>query len=165
MTRTAAPAEVRKLSDLLEVSQTLGSTLNLKTALHRVLEILEQSHGTVSGSVILARRDTGDLVVEAATGASAQAARHVRYRVGEGITGRVVQSGRPVVVPRVSREPLFLNRTGVFPRPSGKERSSPSSACPIKVDTAPWAPWASPSPTTRTATTTRRRSSSASWAR
>ena len=53
MTRTAAPAEVRKLSDLLEVSQTLGSTLNLKTALHRVLEILEQSHGTVSGSVIL----------------------------------------------------------------------------------------------------------------
>jgi Nif-specific regulatory protein len=136
MTRTAAPAEVRKLSDLLEVSQTLGSTLNLKTALHRILEILEQSHGTVSGSVILRDEDTGDLVVEAATGPSAQAARQVRYRVGEGITGRVVQSGRPVVVPRVSREPLFLNRTGVFPKArAGKEEELTFVCVPVKVDT------------------------------
>src|SRR5512134_1779068 len=116
MTRSAAPAEVRRLSDLLEVSQTLGSTLNLKASLARVLEILEQSHGTASGSVILRDEDTGDLLVEVATGPSAQAARQARYRIGEGITGRVVQSGRPVVVPRVSREPLFLNRSGVFPK-------------------------------------------------
>jgi Nif-specific regulatory protein len=136
MTRTSAPAEVRKLSDLLEVSQTLGSTLNLKAALHRILEILEQSHGTVSGSVILRDEDTGDLVVEAATGSSAQAARQARYRVGEGITGRVVQSGRPVVVPRVSREPLFLNRSGVFPKGrSGKEEELTFVCIPIKVDT------------------------------
>jgi Nif-specific regulatory protein len=136
MTRTAAPSEVRKLSDLLEVSQTLGSTLNLKTALHRVLEILEQSHGTVSGSVILKDEDTGDLVVEAATGSSAQNARQIRYRVGEGITGRVVQSGRPVVVPRVSREPLFLNRSGVFPKARGGKEEELTFVCaPIKVDT------------------------------
>jgi Nif-specific regulatory protein len=136
MTRTTAPAEVRKLSDLLEVSQTLGSTLNLKTALHRVLEILEQSHGTVSGTVILKDEDTGDLVVEAASGSSAQAARQARYRVGEGITGRVVQSGRPVVVPRVSREPLFLNRSGVFPKSRGEKDEEMTFVCvPIKVDT------------------------------
>ncbi|HEY6553907.1 MAG TPA: sigma 54-interacting transcriptional regulator, partial [Vicinamibacteria bacterium] len=136
MTRTAAPAEVRKLSDLLEVSQTLGSTLNLKAALHRVLEILEQSHDTVSGTLILRDEDTGDLVVDVATGSSAQAARQVRYRVGEGITGRVVQSGRPVVVPRVSREPLFLNRSGVFPKGRGGKEEELTFVCvPIKVDT------------------------------
>ncbi len=34
----------------------------------------------------------------------------VQYRMGEGITGRVVETGKPVVVPRVSREPAMLNR-------------------------------------------------------
>ena len=50
-----------------------------------------------------------------------QTARKARYRVGEGITGRVVQSGKPVVVPRVSHEPLFLNRTGIL-KESGQGR-------------------------------------------
>jgi Nif-specific regulatory protein len=71
-----------------------------------------------------------------ATGSSAQAARQVRYRMGEGITGRVVQSGRPVVVPRVSREPLFLNRSGVFPKGRGGKEEELTFVCvPIKVDT------------------------------
>ena len=34
----------------------------------------------------------------------------VRYRLGEGIVGKVVESSRPIVVPRVSEEPTFLNR-------------------------------------------------------
>ena len=36
--------------------------------------------------------------------------RQVRYRMGEGIVGRVVQGGKPVIVPRISQEPLFLDR-------------------------------------------------------
>ena len=39
----------------------------------------------------------------------------MRYRVGEGITGQVVQTGKPMVVPRVSREPAFLNRAAERP--------------------------------------------------
>ena len=113
----AAPAEIRKLSDLLEVSQTLGSTLDLKSALLRVLEILEQHHGARSGTVALVDEPTGELAIEAAVGVSWQAARRARYKLGEGITGRVVQSGKPVVVPQVSKEPLFLNRTGVWKWP------------------------------------------------
>jgi Nif-specific regulatory protein len=126
------PADIRKLSDLLEVSQTLGSTLNLRASLARVLEILEESHGTLSGNIVLREEGGGELAVEAATGV-AGSARAARYQVGEGITGRVVQSGKPVVVPKVSREPLFLNRTGVFKK-SG--RGEISFVCvPIKVDT------------------------------
>jgi Nif-specific regulatory protein len=34
----------------------------------------------------------------------------VRYRIGEGVTGMVAQSGAPAVVPRVGREPRFLRR-------------------------------------------------------
>ncbi len=125
-------AEVRQLSDLLEVSQTLGSTLNLKGSLTRILEILEESRGTLSAAIFLKDEDAGDLVVEAATGAGAGTARNSRYRLGEGITGRVVASGKPVMVPRVSREPLFLDKSGVFKK-SGKEEMS-FVCVPIKAD-------------------------------
>jgi Nif-specific regulatory protein len=125
-------AEIRKLSDLLELSQTLGSALNLKTALPRVLETLEEHHGTVSSSIVLLDESTKELAIQASTGMSWQTARRTRYRLGEGITGRVVESGKPVVVPRVSREPLFLNRTGVF-KETGK--SELTFLCvPITVD-------------------------------
>jgi len=111
----------RQLSDLLEVSQTLGTTLNLRTALQRVLAILEENHGTLSGIIVLRDDEAGDLAVEAASGGTTNT--RTRYRMGEGITGRVVQSGRPVIVPRVSREPLFLDRTQVFQRSRGNELS------------------------------------------
>jgi Nif-specific regulatory protein len=97
--------EVRRLSTLLEASQAMSGTLNLKSALHRVLEILARHHGAVRGIVSLLHQD-GSLRVEASDGDASR----VRYQMGEGITGRVVESGRPVVVPRVSREPAFLHR-------------------------------------------------------
>jgi Nif-specific regulatory protein len=121
----------RGLSDLLEVSQTLGATLNLRPALQRVLDILEQSHGTLSGVIVLRDGDTGELSVEATSGKGVSGQK-ARYRVGEGIIGRVVQSGRPVVVPQVTREPLFLDRSGVFRR-SG--RAEMSFICvPVRVE-------------------------------
>src|SRR5437660_3253469 len=108
------PAEPRALGELLEVSQTLTSALDIRSALGRVLEHLEQSLGALSATVALREGEGDDLTVEAAVGVGWQKARRARYRVGEGITGRVVESGKPVVVPEVSREPLFLNRTGVL---------------------------------------------------
>ena len=99
--------DARRLSTLLEVSQALSGTLNLKASMQRVLSILVRHHGVVRGMVTLLR--DGELYVEAAEGFE-ERARSVRYRVGEGITGQVVQSGKPIVVPRVSREPALLNR-------------------------------------------------------
>ena len=107
-------AEPKVLADLLEVSQTLASSLDIRSALGRVLEHIEQTLGAVSATVALRDGDGDELVVEAAVGAGWQKARRARYRVGEGITGRVVESGRPIVVPEAGREPLFLNRTGIL---------------------------------------------------
>jgi Nif-specific regulatory protein len=122
-----------ELSALLEVSQTLSSPLNLRSSFTHVLEILEKSHGTLSGSVVLKDEEAGDLAVEAASGRGAEMAGRTRYRLGEGITGRVVQSGRTVVVPKVSREPLFLNKTKVY-----KSGGELSFVCvPIKADAKP----------------------------
>src|SRR5688500_4297791 len=105
-TSTAA-RDARRLSTLLEVSQALSGTLNLKASMQRVLTILVRHHGVVRGMLTLLR--DGELHVEAAEGFDDRV-RSVRYRVGEGITGKVVESGKPIVVPRVSREPALLNR-------------------------------------------------------
>ncbi len=105
--------ESRRLSTLLEVSQALSGTLNLRSALHRVLEVLAKHHGTVRSLVTL-MHDTGELRVEASDGLDTPA-HAVRYRVGEGVIGKVVESSRPIVVPRVSKEPTFLNRAAKRP--------------------------------------------------
>src|SRR4051812_29284979 len=99
--------DARRMSTLLEASQALSGTLNLKAGMSRVLTILMRHHGAVRGMIPLLRES--ELHVEAAEGFDDRA-RSVRYKVGEGITGKVVESGKPIVVPRVSREPTFLNR-------------------------------------------------------
>ena len=126
---TAAAREARRLSSLLEMSQALAGTLNLKAAMQRVLGTLVRHHSVVRGMVTLLR--DGELVVEATEGFEDHA-RAVRFRIGEGITGKVVESGRPIVVPRVSREPAFLN---LAPRRPEHPKQELSFVCvPIVVN-------------------------------
>src|SRR5581483_559405 len=67
-------------------------------------------------------QDNGELRVEASDGLEKPGA-VVQYKVGEGITGRVVETGRPVVVPRASREPLLLHRASRRPELPDQELS------------------------------------------
>ncbi len=123
-----ASRDARRLSTLIEVSQALSGTLNLKSSMQRVLQILIRHHGVVRGMVTLLR--DGELHVEAIEGFDDRA-RSVSFKVGEGITGQVVQSGKPIVVPRVSKEPEFLNR---MPRRADVPRHELSFICvPIVV--------------------------------
>jgi Nif-specific regulatory protein len=120
--------DARRLSTLLEISQALSGTLNLKSSMQRVLQILIRHHGVVRGMVTLLRE--GALHVEAIEGFDDRA-RAVSFKVGEGITGQVVQSGKPIVVPRISKEPEFLNR---MPRRADITRHELSFICvPIVV--------------------------------
>lgn len=127
----AHASEVRKLSTLLEASQALSTTLDLREGLQRVLEILGRHHGAVRSAVVLLNDLTGDIELEAYAGAIAPGKR-VRYRPGEGITGQVLQTGKPIVVPKVSREPAFLNR--LSERPELAEQELTYISAPITLD-------------------------------
>src|SRR4051812_1972834 len=76
-----ATRDARRLSTLLEVSQALSGTLNLKASMQRVLQILIRHHGVVRGTVTLLR--DGELHVEASEGFDDRA-RAVSFKVGEG---------------------------------------------------------------------------------
>ena len=81
--------------------------------------------------MVLLNEETGDVELEASAGAVTPGKR-VRYRLGEGITGQVVQTGKPIVVPRVSREPSFLNRAAERPELRDQELSYISA--PISLE-------------------------------
>ena len=100
--------EIRRLSSLLEVSQALSSTLNFKSALHRMLEILARHHGVVRGIITLLQ-DTGELRVEASEASRSPGVGAVPG-VGEGITGRVVETGRPRRAARQQRADAAASR-------------------------------------------------------
>ncbi|MFZ4792633.1 MAG: nif-specific transcriptional activator NifA [Blastocatellia bacterium] len=103
---------IKKLTALLEVSQALGSTLDTRGAIEKVLEILDRGLGMRRGAIALYEAGgKGELTIQFSFGLSEGEKRRGRYRLDEGVTGRVVSTGKPVIVPRVSHEPLFLNRT------------------------------------------------------
>src|SRR6186997_3054761 len=124
-------SELRRLSSFLEISQTLASATNQKSAMHQVLGILERHHGAVRSTIALLSLSEGHIDIVASEGPSAVRP-DVKFRLGEGITGRVVQSGKPIVVPRVSREPMFLKRTSERPELRNQELSY--ICVPILID-------------------------------
>jgi len=100
-----------ELSILFEVSQILDSSLDLRTVVEPVLEAITGSLGLKFATLTLLNRQTGDISIESAYGLSASQKQRGRYRLGEGITGKVIQTGKPAIVPKISEEPHFLDKT------------------------------------------------------
>ena len=124
--------DVRQIAALTEISQAVSGTLTLRSALVRVLEILGRQHGLVRGAVALIN-STGHLHVDATYGVPADRA-GARYGLAEGVTARVVESNKPVIVPQVSREPMFRDR---LPRSEFDKREVSFICVPIPVNRRP----------------------------
>ncbi|MGB2820551.1 MAG: sigma 54-interacting transcriptional regulator [Phycisphaerae bacterium] len=105
-----ATRHVRDLDALYRISQILVMGIGQRSTLAEILDILHNDLGMGSGTIMLVSPDRSELLVEVAHNLSPRQHRTVRYRMGEGISGRVVQTGKPAIVPRVSEEPEFLDR-------------------------------------------------------
>lgn len=103
--------ELQELSVLLEISSAINASLDLEAITRRVMEILHAKMGMERGTLTLLDPKTNELAIEVAHGLDEEEIRRGRYRIGEGITGRVVAAGEPIVIPNVGEEPLFLDRT------------------------------------------------------
>ena len=98
--------EIRKLTSLLEVSQALADATNFRASLHRVVQILEKSHDAVRGAVAMAVAEHAPLEVVASTGVGRERAWPSGVPGGT-IARQVLSTGRPVVIPRATREPAL----------------------------------------------------------
>ena len=105
---------MKKIEDvelLYEISKTLHETLDLKQSLYRVLDLLSNSMAMSRGTITILDPLRNEINIQVAHGLSKAAMERGKYKLGEGVTGRVIQTGKPLVVPKISEEPLFLNRT------------------------------------------------------
>ncbi|MGE3297832.1 MAG: nif-specific transcriptional activator NifA [Porticoccaceae bacterium] len=110
MVALAPRAEEADLLAIYEISKVLSSSLDLQRTMREVVAILAgHLNGRAAVSLI---QETGELHIFEASGLSAEEKTRGRFKAGEGITGKIMKSGMPMVVPDISVEPLFLHRTG-----------------------------------------------------
>ena len=113
----------RELDALYRISQILAMGVGERSMLAEILDNLAEDLGMGSGTIMLVSADRSELLVEVGHNLSRRQARTVRYRVGEGISGKVVETGKPAIVPKVSEEPQFLNRLRSYRKISKDEIS------------------------------------------
>ncbi len=124
---------IEEISLLYEISEALNQHMDMKKSMLKVLTVLSESMNLIRGIIFLTNRETGDIRIEIAHGISAETTRKIKYLPGEGIIGKVVETGKPAVVPRISKEPLFLDKTHSRTLNQGQEYSF--ICVPIKKET------------------------------
>ncbi len=120
----------RELSAILKVSQELTTSFDLEKNMLSAMQILGTHLEMQRGCVFLMDPDTHKLRIIAAQSLTRKEISRGTYQVGEGIVGRVLETGKPMFVPNIGNEPKFLNKTGS--RPSKKGVSFFCS--PISID-------------------------------
>ncbi|MEG2076645.1 MAG: GAF domain-containing protein, partial [Victivallaceae bacterium] len=95
---------------LREISSAVVHERHIGALLTKVLEILHQKMGMLRGTFTLRHGDVFEIA--ASHGLSENEKKRGRYKLGEGITGLVAESGIPQVVPDVSNDSRFRNITG-----------------------------------------------------
>ncbi len=101
-----------ELAMLYRISQAMAHQHDVSTLLNEVLDILETEMGLSRGTLTLRQPGTDVLVIEASRGLSQAERERGLYHLGEGVTGKVAEQGKPMLVRDISRSPDFLNRTG-----------------------------------------------------
>ncbi len=102
---------VQELSLLYKVSCILDQSLDMREVVSPVLEAMAEHMNLQYGTITLLNRTTGDILIEAAHGLSPQQASRGRYKLGEGVTGQVILTGEPAIVPRKSDSPDIVDKT------------------------------------------------------
>ena len=122
--------EIEKITLFYEISKALNEHLDLEKPLYTVLGILAEQMDMVRGSIAILNLLRDEISMEVAHGISKSAMEKGKYKLGEGIIGEVIKSGKPVEVIKISEEPRFLNRTQAR---RGKDNQELSFICvPIK---------------------------------
>ena len=125
--------EELEMAILSEISEAIGGALELEKVFEQTMEILARELAMKRGTLVLLDKMTGKLRIAATYGLTRQERLRGTYQIGEGVTGRVVQTGQPVAIADISKDASFLNRTGARTREA--DAGPISFVCvPLRVD-------------------------------
>ncbi len=100
-----------ELSLLYEISRLLSTNPKHEEALHDIMCLLSKNTDMQRGIITLLKPASEEIWIESAFGLTEKEKRRGQYKRGEGVIGRVVESGKPMVVPKIKENSFFLNRT------------------------------------------------------
>src|SRR2546423_6898170 len=105
------PLAEQELAVLTEIGEILSSTLELREAFPKMMQIISDKLNMRRGTLVLLDESTGRLRTEAALGLTPDDIERNRFALGEGVTGNAVATGRARVIADVRNDPNVLNRT------------------------------------------------------
>lgn len=117
---------------LYQITQILNKEPDLKQSLYNVLELLSKSLNMVRGTITILNPFSDEINIEVAHGISKSAREKGKYKIGEGITGQVIETGYAVTISKISQDIRFLNRTAT--RKTLKDQEVSFICVPIKKE-------------------------------
>jgi two-component system, NtrC family, sensor kinase len=128
LTRTPDEQFARTLNGLLEISNLVGSVLELDEILDRIVRLTAGIFDSPVCSVFLFDQERENLVLRASFGLASEVVGSVKYGVGKGLIGLTVQENQMVRVADVTRDPRFT------PVPcSNEERCRAFISAPLRI--------------------------------
>ena len=100
-----------ELAALHKIARILTQPGELRDHLEKTMDELSKRLGMERGMISILDQTTQEAWLEVARGVDIEGL-DIRYKPGEGITGKVAQTGRPMAIANLGDENLFLDRTG-----------------------------------------------------
>jgi Nif-specific regulatory protein len=137
-TEPESPWRAQELLLMREIVRLIGRSLAPEVVLREMLHLMSELLGLNRGRIVLAepgstpgRHDAAPARIRYAYGLTRSEIERGVYATGEGITGRVLAAGQPMVVQDIDAEPLFLARA--VPRAQLPPETVAFLALPIEV--------------------------------
>ena len=100
----------REVATILRSSALINSSLNIEQVLDNAMKWAEEFMGAEASTVYELEDRSNELVVRLARGEKKGPVGRITLKVGEGIAGTVVKTGKPMVIQDVSQEKKFTDK-------------------------------------------------------
>lgn len=100
----------RELAILLRSSALINSSLNIEQVLDNAMKWAEEFMDAEASTVYELDERKNELIVRLARGEKKEPVERITLKLGEGIAGTVVKTGKPMVIQDVSREKAFTDK-------------------------------------------------------
>ncbi len=106
---------------LFEISQRINRSTYLKEAMNDIMEIVALYLSAERSLLSILNREVSNIFIEAAYGITPEEKKQGKYLIGEGITGEVVKTGKPVYIEKIKNATGFVNKTRINLKTDKKE--------------------------------------------
>ncbi|MBW1769388.1 MAG: GAF domain-containing protein, partial [Deltaproteobacteria bacterium] len=100
----------RELDTILRFCALINSSLNIDTVLDNAMKCAEEFMDAEASSIYELDEERDELFIRLARGEKTESIKGIKLKVGEGISGSVVQTGRPEVIQDVRRDKRFSDK-------------------------------------------------------